>query len=78
MLVIVTNGHCNNMCLDLVSKISKITRDYYLTDTVKDRNAKDYLDDIKYDGEYPILFYKGKFISDYRNDPELASILKGL
>lgn len=77
-LVIVTNGKCNAKCLDVISKITKITKEVYVTDLVKNVNARDYMDDLNYKGDYPVYFYKGQFLSDIRNDPELASILKGL
>jgi len=77
-LVIVTSGKCNTNCLDVIGKITKISKEVYLTDLLKNTNARDYMNDLNYKGEYPVFFYKGRFLSDVRNDPELASILKGL
>jgi hypothetical protein len=77
-LIIVTDGACNVECQKVLDKISKVTAEYYITDTQKDINAQNYMKEIKYDGPYPIYFFKSIFLSSIDNDEELASILKDL
>lgn len=77
-LVIVNKGVCNVECQNVVNRISKVTSEYYLTNILQDANAKNYVDVLKYKGEFPIFFFKGIFLSDVGHNPELSSILKGL
>lgn len=77
-LIIVTDGVCNDECTTVVSKIRKITGNYYLADIKKNSDAREYMKAIDYRGGYPVYFYKSQFVSDVTHDPELSSILMGL
>lgn len=75
-LIIVTDGKCNNECMIVLNKISKITTEYYFTNIFRDEGAKNYMEYIKYSGNYPVYFFRTVFLSDIGHDPELVSILK--
>lgn len=77
-LIVVTAGTCNTECQKVLEKISKITSDYYITNTNTDLNAKNYLRKIDYPGPFPVYFYKSTFLSDINHDEELKSLLKDL
>lgn len=77
-LIIVTDGICNIECQKIIEKISKITSEYYIADIQNDKNAKTYIKDLNYTGDYPVYFFKGGFLSDIDHDEELASLLKDL
>lgn len=77
-LIIVTDGVCNDECKIVLEKIRSITDRFYFTDINKDYSTKQYMDLINYSGEYPIYFYKKRFIPDILEDSDLDLILDDL
>jgi hypothetical protein len=77
-LVIVTNGFCNDECMDVLRRIKRITKEFYYADISIDKSAKKYMELIGYDYKYPVYFYKQQFIPDLAEDPEISSILNQL